>query len=70
MMEPDNMGLVLEEFPYICANEKAVEKMGEEYSSNPAKNPPAEAIAKGEYVQNLDSDVLDIYSEMWTKLKK
>lgn len=70
MMEPENMKLVLEEFPYMCANEKAVELMGEEYSSNPAKNPPADAIAKGEYVQNLDSEVLAVYSEMWTKLKE
>lgn len=70
MMEPENMKLVLEEFPYMCANTKAIELMGEEYSNNPAKNPPADAISKGEYVQNLDSDVLDIYSEMWTKLKE
>ncbi len=70
MMDPENMAMVLEEFPYLCANEKAIEMMGDEYSSNPAKNPPAEVIAKGEYVQNLDSDVLDIYSHMWTKLKE
>ena len=70
MMDPDNMVLVLNEFPYMCANEKAIEKMGEDYSSNPAKNPPADVISKGEYVQNLDSDVLDIYSSMWTKLKE
>ena len=44
--------------------------MGEEYSSNPAKNPPAEALSKGSYVENLDSDVLEIYSGMWTKLKE
>lgn len=70
MMEPETMTMVLEEFPYLCANEKAVEMMGEEYSSNPAKNPPAEALSKGSYVENLDSDVLDIYSGMWTKLKE
>lgn len=70
MMDPENMKIVLEEFPYLCANEKAVELMGEEYSSNPAKNPPAEALEKGSYVENIDSEVLDIYSEMWTKLKE
>lgn len=70
MMDPENMAMVLEEFPYLCANTKAIELMGAEYSENPAKNPPADAIAKGEYVQNLDSSVLDIYSEMWTKLKE
>ena len=70
MMDPDNMVLVLEEFPYLCAKTEAVEKLGEDYSSNPAKNPPGEVIEKGSFVKNLDSDTLDIYSEMWTKLKK
>ncbi len=70
IMNPENMAMVLEEFPYLCANEKAVEIMGEVYSSNEAKNPPAEAIAKGTFVENLPSDVLDIYNTMWTKLKE
>ena len=70
MMEPENMAMVLEEFPYLCANTDAIDIMGEDYSGNPAKNPPADAIAKGSYVQNLDSDTLDIYNEMWTKLKE
>lgn len=70
MMDPENMAMVLEEFPYLCANTAAIELMGDEYSSNPAKNPPADAIAKGTYVENLDSEILDIYSEMWTKLKE
>ena len=70
VMDPDNMTLILEEFPYMCANVDAVEKMGEEYSSNLAKNPPADAISKGSYVENLDPAVLDIYSEMWTRLKE
>ena len=70
IMEPENMELVLAEFPYLCANTDAVANMGEEYSGNPAKNPPADAIAKGSYVENLDSETLDIYNEMWTKLKE
>lgn len=69
MLDAENMAMVLEEFPYMCANTAAVEMMGEEYSSNPAMNPPADAIANGEYVENLDSDVLEIYNDMWTKLK-
>ncbi|MCR4740085.1 MAG: spermidine/putrescine ABC transporter substrate-binding protein, partial [Lachnospiraceae bacterium] len=68
IMDPENMAMVLEEFPYLCANTDAIEIMGEDYSGNPAKNPPAEAISKGSYVENLDSETLDIYNEMWTKL--
>ena len=70
IMDPENMAMVLEEFPYLCANTDAVAKMGEEYSANPAMNPPAEAIAAGSYVENLDSTTLDLYNEMWTKLKQ
>ena len=70
MMDPENMEIVLGEFPYLCANTDAVEKMGEEYSGNAAKNPPSDAISKGSYVENLDSKTLDIYNEMWTKLKE
>lgn len=70
VMEPENMAMILEEFPYLCANADAVELMGDEYINNKAKNPPTEAISKGSYVENLDSSTLDIYSEMWTKLKE
>ena len=70
MLEPENAQLVMEEYPYINPNKVAVEAMGDEYSSNLAKNPPSETIAKGEYVGNLSPDVLKIYDQMWTELKK
>lgn len=70
VMEPENMAMILEEFPYLCANTDAIALMGDEYSSNPAKNPPAAAISSGTYVENLDATTLDLYSEMWTKLKE
>lgn len=70
MLEPESAQMVSEEFPYLCPNTVAVDAMGSEYSENEAKNPPAEVIASGEYVKNLDNDALEIYNEMWTKLKK
>ena len=70
MLDAENMSMVLEEFPYMCPNAKAVELMGEEYASNKAKNPPAEVIEKGEYIKNLDTETLAIYDQMWTELKK
>ncbi|MGN0376328.1 MAG: PotD/PotF family extracellular solute-binding protein [Suilimivivens sp.] len=70
MMDPEVVQMVLAEFPYLNPNKTAVEAMGAEYSENPAKNPPAEVIASGEYVENLDVDTLAIYDEMWTELKK
>lgn len=70
MLDGDNMKMVAEEFPYLCPNTETVKAMGEDYANNPAKNPPAEEIKKGEYVKNLDADTLKIYDEMWTKLKQ
>ena len=70
MLEPEVAQMVSAEFPYLNPNTKAVEAMGEEYSGNPAKNPPAQVIADGEYVENLDVDTLALYDKMWTELKK
>lgn len=70
MLDPDVAVMVSEEFPYLCPNTMAVEKMGSAYADDPAKNPPEDVIAAGEYVQNLDNDTLEIYNEMWTKLKE
>ena len=70
MLDSETAQMVSEEFPYLNANTAAIEAMGEEFSSNPAKNPPADVIAAGEYVQNLDTDTLAIYDEMWTRLKE
>lgn len=60
----------IEEFPYLSANQAALEAMGEAYCANEAKNPPSSVIESGELVKNLDTDTLALYDEMWTKLKK
>lgn len=70
ILDADESVKISEEFPYLNPNAKAVEKLGDAYSGNPAKNPPADVIAAGEYLSNLDTDTLAIYDEMWTKLKK
>lgn len=70
MLDSESAKMVSEEFPYLCPNEVAVKEMGSEYSDNQAKNPPADVIASGEYVENLDNDTLEKYNEMWTKLKQ
>lgn len=70
MLDPEVMAKILAEFPYMCPNTAAIERMGSEYAANPAKNPPADVIAKGEYIQNLDVKTLEIYDQMWTELKK
>ena len=70
MLDSETSQKVSEEFPYLNPNAKAVEELGDEYKINDEKNPPADVIASGEYVSNLDTDTLAIYDAMWTKLKK
>ncbi len=70
ILKPEESRKVSEEFPYLNPNVKAVELLGEDYAGNPAKNPPQDVIAAGEFLSNLDTDTLAIYDDMWTKLKK
>ncbi len=69
MMEAETAKAVSQEYPYLCPNEAGIQLLGSEYTDNTAKNIPAEEIAKGEYVQNIDNDSLAIYNDIWTKLK-
>lgn len=70
ILDADTMANIASEYPYLMPNEAALKKLGDDFANNKAKNPPAEVIEKGEYVQNLDADTLAIYDNMWTKLKK
>ncbi|MBP1736255.1 MAG: extracellular solute-binding protein family 1 [Oscillospiraceae bacterium] len=70
MLKPETAQMVMQEYPYLNPNTTALEGMEDDYKNNTAKNPPAEDIAKGEYIKNLDTDTLAIYDQMWTELKK
>ena len=70
MMEAETAQMVGEEFPYLNPNAAGVALLGEDFSSNIAKNPPAEVLQKGEFVENIDSDSLAAYDEIWTELKQ
>ncbi len=61
--------IILEEFPYVSANKESKALMGDDYLNNEAKNVPGEEWEKGEFVENLDPSVLEIYDAMWTTLK-
>jgi len=70
MMDPENAKMVIQEYPYVNPNTVAVAAMGDDYINNKAKNVPSDVMANGEYVGNLSSDILKIYDNMWTELKK
>lgn len=70
MLSADAAMLNIEDFPYLCPNDAALELMGDDYISNEAKNVPGEVISGGEFVKYLDTESLAIYDDMWTKLKE
>lgn len=70
MLDSEVDQMVLDEFPYMSPNAVAVKAMGDDFVSNEAKNPPADVVASGEYVGDLDTDTLALYDAMWTKLKE
>ena len=70
MLEVESAKQVMAEYPYVNPNTKAVEAMGTDYIENTAKNVPAEVMQKGEYIDNLSSDTLAVYDQMWTDLKQ
>lgn len=67
--KPETVKAIVEEFPYLTPNKAALDILDASYKDNPAKNPPTQAIEKGEYIKEI-GDKLSIYDAMWTELKK
>jgi spermidine/putrescine-binding protein len=70
MMEAETGKAVAEEFPYLNPNAEAIKLLGDDFINNPAKNPPSEALKNGEFVQNIPTEAISIYDDIWTELKK
>lgn len=70
MLKAETGKTAVEEFPYLNTNEAALALLGDDFINNPAKNPPADALKNGEYIKNISTDVISIYDEIWTELKK
>lgn len=70
VLDGKNSASCSEELPYINPNKAACEILGDDYTSNPVKKPTEEQIEKCEFIQNLDSGILEKYEAMWTELKK
>lgn len=67
ILKPEISKLVSDEFPYLNPNKAAVALLPDSYKNNLASNIPAEVIKKGEYVEDIGSDV-EKYDSLWTKL--
>jgi spermidine/putrescine transport system permease protein len=60
---------IIESFPYTSPNAEAMKLMDDAFRSNPAKNIPSEAIARGLGIKDLGKTV-DLYNDIWTEFTK
>lgn len=68
MCRPDIAQMNCEYIEYSSPNAKAIELMGESYTSNPNLNPPQELIDNCEFFHDIN-DFLPIYNTLWAQVK-
>jgi len=68
ILRPEISKMISEEFPYVNPNKAAYPILPDSYKNNPASNPPAGALDKGQLVKNLGDDA-QLYDDIWTEFK-
>ncbi|OJU18540.1 MAG: hypothetical protein BGN88_13100 [Clostridiales bacterium 43-6] len=68
ILRPEISKMVSAEYPYVNPNKAAYDILPDSYKNNPASNPPAEALKKGQLVKNL-GDNAKLYDDVWTEFK-
>ena len=68
ILRPEISKMISAEYPYVNPNKAAYPILPDSYKNNPASNPPAESLAKGQFVMNL-GDSAHIYDDIWTEFK-
>lgn len=68
ILRPEISKMISAEYPYVNPNKAAYPVLPDSYKNNPASNPPAESLAKGQFVMNL-GDSAQIYDDIWTEFK-
>jgi spermidine/putrescine-binding protein len=69
LLEPEISVRLSKAYPYGIPNQGAQKLLPEEYRTNPAINPPAQALDKAEWMQDLGDDANQLFDKVWTELK-
>lgn len=69
VLEAETGKTIIEAFPYTSPNAAAMNLMDAAFRANPAKNVPADAVARGLGVKDLGKTV-DVYNDIWTEFTK
>lgn len=68
VLKAETSKMISDEFPYVNPNDAAKPLLSDDFKNNPASNPPAEALAKGQLLKNL-GDSASVYDDIWTEFK-
>jgi spermidine/putrescine-binding protein len=68
ILRPEISKMISAEYPYVNPNKAAYAILPDSYKNNPASNPPAKALEKGQFVMNL-GDSAQTYDDIWTEFK-
>jgi spermidine/putrescine-binding protein len=68
ILDPKISKMISDVYPYVNPNKAAYPLLPAKYKNNPASNPPAGALSKGQMVKNL-GDKAKLYDDVWTEFK-
>lgn len=68
ILDPEISAEISKEFPYANPNMAAHQFIDKKVLENPAVYPPAEALAKGEYIKDV-GEATAIYDRIWSEIK-
>ncbi len=69
ILRPQVSAVISKEMGYSSPNGKVFDFLPAEMRANPIVNPPAQDVARGEFLDSLDDKTLKLYEGYWVKLK-
>ncbi len=70
MLRPEVSAAISQAMGYSSPNAQAMAHLPDSMKQNPIVNPPAAAVARGEFLDSLDEPTLKLYEQYWIQLKR
>lgn len=69
ILRPEISKILSDTFPYSNPNAEANKVLDEKLRNNPATNPPAEQLKKGQWLADINDEAAQIYDRIFTEVK-
>lgn len=69
ILRPEISKILSDTFPYSNPNAEANKVLDEKLRNNPATNPPAEKIQKGQWLADINDEAAQLYDRIFTEVK-